>query len=185
MLVDSLTLKKAIKENIEKKKAKEEKAKPKKRYYSDILVNNSLDSNWRKEVEVLDYTSKPERLLEDMKSFEENPIIKVHGLVAGLDIELTGDYNNRELYYKGIIILGSNFPLYFDQTRKEEEVSNLLLEKIMLESAKSFPIFMTGRFCKGFADGYGKEVQYQMYPFVLEMGDYISPQPNTKKTKSQ
>ncbi len=164
-----------------RRKEKPQQKKQKKlerRFISDIILNEPPDSEWRCGREILDYTSNTKRLFEEMKSFKNGQLIKICGNIAGLCIKIRGDkYSEQRLEYDGMIILGVDSLFYFYACKSRKEVPNLELERAMLESAKSFPIFMTGIFYHDSASGFGTRFPSRISPAVLQMGGYISPQP--------
>lgn len=119
-----------------------------------------------------------------METFAEDKyiLIKICGKVAGFDCDIHKDHKDHEtLRYDGIIILDEDLPIYFRGFRVEEEAPNLELEKIILESAKSFPVIMTGKIFSGGINCQDRKIQYHFKPCVIQMGDYISPQPKAEE----
>jgi hypothetical protein len=160
---------------------KQKKEKENFRYLSDILVN---DSDGESRHEVHDYTKNPTDFLIDIHEFPlsrlsiaMSPIIKVNGIVAGLKTKSFCSSDNSSEYtslnYEGFLLINSNFPLYFSAMRFKEEIPNLGLEELMLESAKKKAITITGRLFKPRDSG----KPYSLMPFVLQLGEYISPGP--------
>tara|TARA_Y100000310_G_scaffold345811_1_gene470321 strand:+ start:7540 stop:8040 length:501 start_codon:yes stop_codon:yes gene_type:complete len=157
-----------------KPKKPEEVTEEVRRYYSDILVND-LDAE--AELGVQDYTRNPLEFLIDINNFPRTsrPLIKVEGLVAGLSTKPFHDLGT--LHYKGFIIAGGEFPIFFEGHRNKDEIPNLKLEETMIKAATSYPIIMTGRIFFPHPEGSSPNSYYRLDPLVIQLGDYISPKP--------
>lgn len=144
------------------------------RYISDVLVND-VDGELR--CKVKDYTENPIDLLIDIHdglleglTFEEAPIVKVCGIISSLNSRIITENVNA---YSGFLSL-KVFPLYFNVLRSKKEVPDLTREMMMLEAGKTDRITMTGSL---FIPSDGTGNPYELRPYVLQLGDYISPAP--------
>jgi len=156
-----------------KKDSREKQEESPKRYLSDILVN---DPDGEARLGVQDYTLNPSDLLIDIHQFPRNnePLIKVIGKTGGLSMRSSRsskDFQIESLGYWGFIVINEDFPLYFMGGNSRDEIKNLELTGKMLEASRDFPITMIGKLKFNLLEG----CPYTLVPFVLELGEYISP----------
>ena len=144
-----------------------------KSYQSHALVN---DPDAYTRLGVRDYTKHPQTFFEDLPeimTLESPRFVRVEGIVTSLDMKEMGIKDNS-LWYEGFLAISEN-ALFFKGYRSKEEIGDLDLEKLMLESAKNLPITITGQM------GWDNSHPYILFPEVLQMGEYISPVPTKKQ----
>lgn len=145
---------------------------------ADVLVNNP---DGEKILGVIDYSANPDDLIKDIHKadnteYSQSPIVKVTGKVHGLNTRGYSEDPSEaclNIAYHGFIGIG-DFPVYFKAVKDICEVPNLKLEEAILHAGKTWPLTMTARLFKP------RGAPYEMRPYVIRLGEYISPTPRAR-----